>query len=72
MSVYVGIDVHRKRSQVAVIDANGNRVWVIYTDIRRWMRLRMRLRSLAGPSQTHDRASVLPGQRWRRIGDSNS
>ena len=23
MSVYVGIDVHRKRSQVAVIDANG-------------------------------------------------
>jgi hypothetical protein len=22
MSVYVGIDVHRKRSQVAVIDAN--------------------------------------------------
>ena len=23
MSVYVGIDVHRKRSQVAVIDAKG-------------------------------------------------
>ena len=23
MSVYVGIDVHRKRSQVAVIDASG-------------------------------------------------
>jgi hypothetical protein len=23
MSVYVGIGVHRKRSQVAVIDANG-------------------------------------------------
>ena len=23
MSVYVGIDVHRKRSQVAVIDAGG-------------------------------------------------
>jgi transposase len=23
MSAYVGIDVHRKRSQVAVIDANG-------------------------------------------------
>jgi predicted NBD/HSP70 family sugar kinase len=23
MSVYVGIDVHRKRSQVAVIDAEG-------------------------------------------------
>jgi transposase len=23
MSVYVGIDVHRKRSQVAVIDARG-------------------------------------------------
>ena len=23
MSVYVGIDVHRKRSQVAIIDAKG-------------------------------------------------
>ena len=23
MSVYVGIDVHRKRSQVAIIDASG-------------------------------------------------
>src|SRR5437764_880345 len=36
------------------------------------MRLQMRLRSLAGPSQTHDRPDVLPGQRWRRMRDSNS
>src|SRR5215813_1074445 len=32
----------------------------------------MRLRTLAGPSRKYDWLGVLPGQRWRRMRDSNS
>src|SRR5215471_12852520 len=36
------------------------------------MRLQMRLRSLASPGRSMTWACVLPGQRWRRMRDSNS
>ena len=48
MSVYVGIDVHRKRSQVAMIDQDGevlanrnmpNGVEPIFGGDRRWVQL---------------------------------
>jgi len=32
----------------------------------------MRLRTLAGPGRKYDWLGVLPGQRWRRMRDSNS
>ena len=46
--------------------------WTFYTDMRRMNETTNDYAALQAQPERMTRACVLPGQRWRRIGDSNS